>query len=139
MPAAQTAQTLPLPDAAAIAANLIEAQKRGAATFARAYDVFTQTAQAVWEKEPELFRLEADQLLKSFSPPKTKGETPADTMRAQYECLHANADQVIASLRHINDLTWDCSWRIAAIYAEGLQDMWKQAMPPAAKTPAKAA
>jgi hypothetical protein len=125
MPAPQTAAKPALPDANALAASFVEAQERGAATFARAYDVLAKTAQAIWENEPQLFQLEADQVMKTFTPAETTN--PAAALAMQCERLHENADRVIARMRHINDLAWDCGWRIAAIYAEGLQALMAEA------------
>lgn len=136
MATAQTVKPAAFEPTAAIAANLNQAQEHGAATFARAYDVFAKTAQAIWESEPELFKLESDQLLKSFTPPKT-GDNPAAALTAQCAQLHENADRMIARMRHINDLAWNCGWQIAAIYAEGLQGMWKHVQVPTTLTHGK--
>lgn len=141
MPAMQT-QHVPLPDAAILAANFTQAQERSANTFARAYDAFAKTAQAILEKEPELFKLETDQMMSTLMAPPATGGHPAAMLREQCERMRNNADQIVASMRHINDLTWDCGWRIAAIYAEGIQDTWQQMqtmadMPPARKTEGK--
>jgi len=139
MPAPQTATKPALPDATALAASFVDAQERGAATFARAYDVLAKTAQAIWENEPQLFQLEADQMLKAFAPA-GEAANPAAALAMQCERLHENADRVVARMRHINDLAWDCGWRIAAIYAEGLQDLMTEAgtKTPAAAVPTKA-
>jgi hypothetical protein len=122
----QSTKTAAFEPTAALAATLSDAQERSAATFARAYDVLTKTAQAIWESEPELLKLESDQLLKTFAPLKT-GENPVAGLSAYCEQLHDNSERMIARMRHINDLAWGCGWQIAAIYADGLQDMWKQA------------
>jgi hypothetical protein len=126
MPATQSAKAATFEPVTALSTNLTAAQERNAATMARAYDAWAKTAQAIWDSEPELFRLETDQLLKAFSPPQP-GDNPVRTLTAQCAQLHDNADRVIAQMRHINDLAWNCGWTIAAIYAEGMQDIWSQA------------
>ncbi|WP_341912185.1 hypothetical protein [Ferrovibrio terrae] len=126
MPATQTAKTPSLEPAAMLAANLSDVQERSAATFARAYDVLAKTSQAIWESEPELFKLESEQLLKSLAPPKA-GDNPAAGLSAYFAELHDGSERMIARMRHINDLAWGCGWQIATIYADGLQDMWKHA------------
>lgn len=125
MPATQTAKAATFEPAAVLAANLSDAQERSAATFARAYDVLAKTTQAIWESEPELFKLESDQLLKSFAPLKP-GDDPAAGLTTYVTQMHDGSERMIARIRHINDLAWNCGWQIAAIYAEGMQEMLKQ-------------
>lgn len=126
MPVAQTAKTIAFEPTAALAANFTDVQERNAATLARAYDVLAKTTQAIWESEPELLKLESDQLMKAFAPLKA-GENPVAGLTAYCEQLHEGSDRMIARMRHINDLAWGCGWQIAAIYAEGMQDMLKNA------------
>lgn len=118
--------------AAALATNLSNIQEYNATVFTRACDTLTKTAQAIWDSEPELFRLESEQWLKSLAPFKA-GEN--GDLSAYYSQLHDGADRMVARMRHINDLAWGCGWEIAAIYATGLQDFWKPAQVP---TPAVA-
>lgn len=126
MPATQSTKATAFEPVAALAANLSDAQERNAATFARAYDVLAKTTQAIWESEPELFRLESDQLQKCFAPLKA-GDNPVAGLTSYVGQLHDGSERMIARMRHINDLAWGCGWQIAAIYAEGMQDMLKQA------------
>lgn len=137
MPATQTAAVkTALPDVSALAANFAEAQERNAATFLRVCDTVSKTMQEIWNNEPELLQLEADQMLQTLKPAEAAG--PAAALLAQCELLHRNADRMVARMRHINDLAWNCGWRVATIYAEGLQDTLKQpeSAAPAGKTKA---
>lgn len=125
MPATQTAAAkTALPDVSVLAANFAETQERNTATFLRVCDTVSKTMQEIWDNEPELFRLESDQMLQTLKP--AEAATPAAALLAQCEQLHQNADRMVARMRHINDLAWNCGWRVATIYAEVLQDMWKQ-------------
>jgi hypothetical protein len=106
--------------------NFVEAQERGAALMSRANDILAKAAAEVWGRQVELLKLETEQTINAFTPPKA-AENAGVSVSAYCKDQQAGADKVIAHIRDINDLMRDCSWQLFSLYAESLQRLQKQA------------
>jgi hypothetical protein len=106
--------------------NFLEAQERGTALMTRANDILVKTAAEVWGREVELFKLETEQTMNAFMPPKL-GEDGGNNIFAYYRTQQAGADKVIAQIRDINDIMRNCGWQIFGLCAESLKPQLKQA------------
>jgi hypothetical protein len=105
--------------------NFLEAQERGTALMTRANDILVKTATEVWGREVELFKLETEQTMHVFLPPKL-GEDAGSNISAFYKTQQAGADKVIAHIRGINDIMCNCGWQLFGLYAESLRPPQKQ-------------
>lgn len=94
-----------------------EAQQQGTEALTRANEVLLQTAQAIWEHQVALVRLEAEQLTKLLVPPRfSDGPEAVSNYCSQ---LRDSSEQLITRMRSVNDLVRGCNWQLMEIYGQG--------------------
>jgi hypothetical protein len=108
--------------------NLVEVQERSTALVARANEVIVNTAQAVWENEMELFRLESGQVAKTLVPLKL-GDDPTATVSAYCEQWQQGSEKLLNHTRTVSDLVRKSGWDLFHIYQESLQEAVKPFQP----------
>lgn len=99
--------------------NFVQFQMRNFAAIARANNILTSTARAVWENEVELFKTETEQARNSITSLKS-GADPCSTFANLFEQWHRNSESTIDHLRTINDLISDCEWRLLSLIADNM-------------------
>lgn len=94
-----------------------EAQQQSTEALTRANAVLLQTAQAIWEHQVALVRLEAEQMTKLLVPPRfSEGPQAVSDYCSQ---LHDSSEQLINRLRSVHDLVRGCNWQLLEIYGQG--------------------
>jgi hypothetical protein len=91
--------------------NFAQIQARNMATAAHANEILVRTAKAMWEKQTELFKLEAEQSRNLLAPIKPEGN-PMAAFSGFWDRWHAHAEKSIANMRALNDLARDCQWEL---------------------------
>src|ERR1019366_6231652 len=89
--------------------NFAQIQARNAGMIARANEIMVRTVKAVWEKETELFKLEAEQSRGALAPLKSD-DNPMTVFSQLFDRWHRYTERTITHVREINNLVRDCEW-----------------------------
>ena len=99
--------------------NFADIQARNARMFARANEIMVRTAKAVWEKETELFKLDAEQSRGALAPFKSDGN-PMAAFFQFFDRWHDYTEKSITNFREVNDLVRDCEWQMLDLVNENV-------------------
>jgi len=82
--------------------------------------ILTESAKAIWAKELELAKLEAEQAAKMFLPPRQNGDA-RHAASAYCSQVHEGTEKIIAEMRSLSDMMRDYSWQLFDLYAENFK------------------
>ncbi len=108
--------------------NFAEIQARQAGMIARANEIMVRTAKAVWEKETELFKLEAEQSRGALAPLKFVGN-PMAAFSQFFDRWHGYTEKTITQMREISDLVRDCEWQMLDLVNENISALGRHETP----------
>ncbi len=88
----------------------------------RTHKILADTALGVWESNAGLLTFEAVQCAKLLAPQGDHPD-PAAAMTASLDQWHQGTEQLVAHARRVNDLVYECGWKLFENYADGLRQV----------------